>query len=77
MAKRKVFYVGPSDRGGWNVKKQGAHRASKHFEKKQEAVDYGRQLAKKANLGQLKIQKRNGTFQTEYTYRKDPNPPRG
>jgi hypothetical protein len=77
MAKRSVFYVNPSDRGGWNVKKQGAQRTSKHFDKKADAIDYGRQVAKSSELGQLKVQKRDGTFQTEHTYGKDPHPPKG
>ncbi len=37
----------------------------------------GRQVAKNADLGQLKTQKRDGTFQAEYTYGKDPHPPEG
>ena len=77
MAKRTVTYVGPGKKGGWNVKRQGGQRSSGHFDKKDDAIDYSRQLAKKAGLGQLKIQKQDGTFQKEYTYGKDPFPPEG
>ncbi len=77
MAKRTVPYVSPSKRGGWNVKKQGAQRASRHFDRKTDAVDYGSHIAKQTGLGQLKIQKQDGQFQTEYTYGKDPFPPEG
>jgi hypothetical protein len=77
MPKRKVVYVSPSDRGNWSVKGQGARRALKNFENKNDAVDFGRQVAKSADLGQLKIQKRDGKFQKEYTYGKDPYPPEG
>ena len=46
--------------------------ASKIFENKTDAVDYGRRRAKNAGLGQIKIQKRgDGKFQKEYAYRKD------
>ncbi len=77
MPKRKVVYVSPSDKGNWSVKSEGAQRALKNFENKNDAVEFGRQVAKNADLGQLKIQKRDGTFQTEYTYGKDPFPPEG
>ncbi len=77
MAKRKVVYVSPSDKGNWRVKSEGAQRALKNFENKNDAVKFGRQVAKNAPLGQLKIQKQDGTFQKEYTYGKDPYPPEG
>ncbi len=77
MSKRKVVYVSPSDKGNWSVKTQGAQRALKNFENKPDAIEFGRQIAKNADLGQLKIQKRDGTFQAEYTYGKDPFPPEG
>ncbi len=77
MGKRKVVYVSPSKRGGWDVKRQGGQRSSGHFDIKDEAVDFGRHLAKQPVLGQLKIQKRDGTFQTEHTYGNDPHPPEG
>lgn len=75
--KRKVVYVSPNDKDGWSVKNEGTQRALKNFEKKEGAVDFGRQVAKNADLGQLKTQKRDGTFQTEHTYKKDPFPPEG
>ena len=37
MAKNS-HHVVPAPNGGWNVKKGGAERASKHFEKKEDAV---------------------------------------
>ena len=77
MTKRKVIYVGPNEGGNWGVKGQGARRALKNFENKNDAVNFGRKIAKNADLGQLKIQKRDGTFQKEYTYGKDPFPPEG
>ncbi|WP_084517661.1 DUF2188 domain-containing protein [Desulfatiglans anilini] len=76
MAKRKVVYVTPATKGNWSVKTEGAERALKNFENKKDAVDFGRQVAKDAS-GQLKIQKKDGTFQTEYTYGNDPYPPEG
>ena len=46
------------------------------FDKK-DTVEFGSQVAKNATLSQLKIQKRDGTFQKGYTYGKDPFPPEG
>jgi len=76
MAKRKIYHVVP-DPKGWAVKQEGSKRASKRFPTKDEAIKYGKNLAKKARLGQLKIHKKNGAFQTEYTYKNDPFPPKG
>jgi len=40
-------HVVPNPDGGWDSKKGGSERASKHFDKKQDAVDYSRELSKK------------------------------
>ena len=57
MPKRNVYHVTHNKNGGWNVKKQGDKRSSGHFDKKTEAVDRGKGLAKSGPLGQLKIHK--------------------
>ena len=44
----KTQHVVPKNTGGWDVKKGGSEKATKHFETKQPAVDYARDLAKKA-----------------------------
>ena len=76
--KRNVYYVSPNKkRGGWDVQKQGAKRAHKHFETKDPAIKLGKELAKSSGPGQLKIQKQDGKLQTEYTYKEDPHPPKG
>ena len=33
-------------RGGWDVKKTGASRASKHFENREEAIEWARSIAR-------------------------------
>jgi hypothetical protein len=43
----------------------------------QDAVQQGKELAKNATLGQIKIYEGDGKFQTEHTYGKDPHPPEG
>ena len=37
-------HVIPAPNGGWNVRKGGSDRASKHFENKKEAEDWARQV---------------------------------
>lgn len=77
MKKRQIYHVMPNPGGGWNVKKEGGQRSSAHFETKAQAADRGRDLAKSSGLGQIKIHKKDGRLQTEYTYGKDPYPPKG
>ena len=77
MPKRKVYHVTHNPGGGWDVKKEDGERPSGHFDTKDEAIDRGRELAKSGGLGQLKIHKQDGKIQTEYTYGKDPYPPKG
>lgn len=76
MPKRKTYYVNPSD-DGWEVKGEGADRASRRFPTKAGAVEYGRSLARRQKPSQLKIRKGDGTFETEHTYGDDPFPPPG
>lgn len=41
----KNQHVVPSKNGGWDVKGEGNSRASKHFDQKKPAIDYGRQAS--------------------------------
>ena len=68
---RQKYRVLPSG-DDWMVKKDGNEKASILTDTKQEAIEKGRELAQKAELGQLFIHKRNGVIQTEWTYGKDP-----
>lgn len=77
MADRSTYHVTKNQNGGWGVKKEGTKRSSGNFSTKREAVDRGKDLAKKAPLGQIKIHGQNGKIQTEHTYGKDPYPPKG
>ena len=76
MPKRNVYHVTRAE-NHWQVKKEKAERASKTFDTKAEAVDYGRELAKDQAPGQLKIHNKDGKIQTEHTYGQDPYPPKG
>ena len=77
MEKRKVSHVTKNSDDGLNVKKEGSQRASGNFGTKNEAVQRGKELAKNAPLGQIKIHGQDGKIQTEHTYGKEPYPPEG
>ena len=79
MAKaiRKIYHVVPNSNGGWDIKKEGGQKSSGHFDRKDDAVGRGKELAKSGPLGQVKIHKQDGTIQTEHTYGDDPYPPGG
>lgn len=73
---RKEIHVTPnSDRGGWDVKRNNADRASKHFELKKDAVDWGKDLAKREKIEFIPHGK-DGKIQNPNSYGNDPNPPK-
>lgn len=73
MAK-KTNHVVPSP-SGWAVKKSGAERASRTFDTKVEAVQYGRELSRNEKT-ELFIHKSNGMIQDRNSYGNDLNPPK-
>jgi hypothetical protein len=77
MASRQKYDVSHRPDGNWEVKQQGAERASGVFERKADAVERGRELARAAQRGQLFIRGTDGRIQTEHTYGDDPFPPKG
>jgi hypothetical protein len=70
--KRTVYHVVPVEDGDWGTKKEGNDRLTSRFQNKMDAINDGRDRAKKSGLGQLKIHSQKGQIQTEYTYGKDP-----
>ena len=73
MAKKSNHFVPSST--GWAVKKSGSSRASKNFDNKAEALDYGRKLSRTEKT-ELYIHKRNGTIQDKRSFGNDSNPPK-
>lgn len=71
----KSHHVVPSLSGGWSVKKGGATRASRHFDSKDAAISWGREVSKKEG-SEFVIHKRDGTIQRKDSYGHDPMPPR-
>jgi hypothetical protein len=69
MIKRSNHVV-PSDKsGGWAVKKSGDTDISKSFDRKEDAVKYGRELSKKEET-ELYVHKRDGLIQLRNSYSK-------
>lgn len=71
MSDRKKVRITPNGEK-WKVKVDGNQRPNGLFDRKVDAVEAGRDIAKGAEKGQLIIHKQNGQIQTEYTYGKDP-----
>lgn len=56
-------YVVPnSERGGWDVVKEGHDRASAHTDTKKEAVDRARDIVGNLGGGEIRIADRHGTL---------------
>lgn len=73
---RKEHHVVPSPKGGWDVKKGGAERASGHFDIKKDAVDWGRNVSR--NQGsELVIHNKDGKISGSDSHGNDPFPPKG
>ncbi|MBX3357314.1 MAG: DUF2188 domain-containing protein [Phycisphaeraceae bacterium] len=70
----KNYSVGPHE-DGWQVRRDGAHRASEVFQTKAPAIERGKELAKESG-GELRIKGENGRIQNPNSYGNDPNPPR-
>jgi hypothetical protein len=69
---RDRFFVDADGGGKWVLIRQGAARPLRSFRLKQEAVRYGRDLARKRGNSQLVVKGRNHDIQTEWTYDRDP-----
>jgi hypothetical protein len=74
---RDKYRITPAGDGDWKVKRDGASRADSIHPNKSDAVERGKDLANSGGPGQLVIHGRDGKIQTEYTYKKDPYPPKG
>jgi uncharacterized protein YdaT len=75
MPKRDYHVVPNSGRGGWDVKREGADRASEHFDRKSDAMERGRELAREHKT-ELVEHGRDGRIQDSDSYGRDPNPPK-
>lgn len=71
--KRMVYHVTyQKESGDWRVLEEGVKQPESTHSTKSEAVESARKLAKSRIPSQLKVHKRDGKIQTEYTYGDDP-----
>ncbi len=61
---------------GWQVKRDGAQRASNICGTKKEAVSVAREISRNQGT-ELQIHKENGQIQRRDSHGRDPYPPRG
>ena len=62
-------------KGGWDLKRGGAKRASSHHDTKRSAIDRGREISRNQNT-ELRIYNKDGKFAQSDSHGNDPFPPR-
>lgn len=73
---RTVYWISPHPKG-WQVKRERASAATNVFPTKAAAIERARELAHNNQPSQIKVQRSDGTIETEWTYGQDPYPPSG
>ncbi len=69
------LWVNPHPDGGWQKKHEGSDRASERFETKEDAVQSGKEQAKREGV-ELIVTDKQGKIQSKDSYGNDPNPPK-
>jgi hypothetical protein len=69
---RVVYHVVPNSSGEKWVVSQERAEFRREFETKDEAVDFAKERARKEELGQVKVHKKDGNMEYESTYGDDP-----
>lgn len=62
--------------GGWVVRKGGSSKATKRFDTQDEAIAWGKEVAKNQNA-EFYVHGRDGKIREKNSYGKDPHPPKG
>ncbi|MYE36742.1 MAG: DUF2188 domain-containing protein [Rhodobacteraceae bacterium] len=77
MQKRSnSHHVVPNPKGGWDVKRGGASRASSHHDTKREAINSGRDLSRNQRT-EFVIHNKDGRISGKDSHGNDPFPPPG
>lgn len=69
---REVYHVVPNSSAERWVVSQENTAFKREFDRKEEAVEFARERAKAAALGQIKVHKQDGNMEYESTYGEDP-----
>lgn len=72
----KTHHVVPNPKGGWDVKRGGAGRASSRHDTKRDAINRGREISRNQNT-ELRIHNKDGKISQSDSHGNDPFPPRG
>jgi hypothetical protein len=73
---KPVHVVPNSDRGGWDVTRPNADRASGHFDTQAQAIERGREISR--NQGEeLVVHGRDGKIREKDSHGRDKFPPKG
>lgn len=73
---RKEHHVVPNkEKGGWDVKKPGAEKASVHTDTKADAIKKGREISKNQET-ELVIHNKDGKISESDSHGNDPCPPK-
>ncbi|HBN04635.1 MAG TPA: hypothetical protein DD434_02445 [Bacteroidales bacterium] len=75
MPRKEIHVVPNEERGGWDAKKPELSKTSKHFENKQDAMDWSREQAKQDGR-ELIPPGKDGKIQNLNSYKNDPCPPK-
>ena len=67
------YHITPGD-GQWKLKREGAERASRVFDTKDEAVRESAQFVREHGGGSVKIHSQDGRIQEERTYPRSADP---
>ena len=71
----KNQWVSPTSNGKWKVHGEKSSKATKVFDNKSQAVEFGKGIAKNQQ-SELIVQKKDGKIQSKDRYGNDPLPPR-
>lgn len=74
MSSKKDIHVVPHQ-DGWATRKEGSERAGGVYSTKNEALERGREQARREKV-ELVIHRKDGTIQDSDSYGNDPFPPR-
>lgn len=70
---REVYHVVPNSSAEMWLVSQENNDFRHEFKTKQEAVDFAKERARAAELGQVKVHKQDGNMEYESTYGDDPS----
>lgn len=76
IPRRKVYHL-KFTKNRWALKRPKAKQATRTYPTKEKALKQAPRIIRNQKPSQLKIHKKNGKFQEERTYGKDPYPPKG